>query len=85
MFRIRSLQQLFRDNLTLDSPVFRYSARVALAMLLGFIITQFLPYGHHSYWVLLTISVILKPAFSLTKQRNIERIGGTLIGGVIGV
>ena len=54
-------------------------------MLLGFIITKFLPYGHHSYWVLLTISVILKPAFSLTKQRNIERIGGTLTGGLIGV
>jgi len=27
----------------------------------------------------------LKPAFSLTKQRNVERIIGTLAGGVIGV
>lgn len=75
----------FRDNLAFDSSVFRHSIRVALAMLLGFILTKFLPYGHHSYWVLLTISVILKPAFSLTKQRNIERIGGTLAGGVLGV
>ena len=75
----------FRDNLTPDSSVFRHSVRVAVAMLLGFVITKFLPYGHHSYWVLLTISVILKPAFSLTKQRNGERIVGTLIGGIIGV
>ncbi|MBD2755324.1 FUSC family protein [Spirosoma validum] len=75
----------FRDNLTLDSSVFRHSVRVAIAMLLGFVITKLLPYGHHSYWVLLTISVILKPAFSLTKQRNIERIIGTLAGGIIGV
>ena len=75
----------FRGNLTFDSSAFRHSARVALAMLLGFVITKFLPYGHHSYWVLLTISVILKPAFSLTQQRNIERIGGTLVGGFIGV
>lgn len=75
----------FRDNLSPDSLVFRHSARVAIAMLLGFSVTKFLPYGHHSYWVLLTISVILKPAFSLTKQRNIERIAGTLIGGVVGV
>ncbi len=75
----------FRDNLTVDSSVFRHSGRVAVAMLLGFILTKFLPYGHHSYWVLLTISVILKPAFSLTKQRNIERIGGTLAGGILGV
>ena len=75
----------FRDNITVDSSVFRHSGRVAIAMLLGFILTKFLPYGHHSYWVLLTISVILKPAFSLTKQRNIERIGGTLAGGILGV
>jgi uncharacterized membrane protein YccC len=29
--------------------------------------------------------VILKPAFSLTKQRNFERIIGTIAGGIIGV
>lgn len=74
-----------RDSLTTDSLVFRHSVRVALAMLLGFVITKFLPYGHYSYWMLLTIAVILKPAFSLTKQRNGQRIIGTLVGGVIGV
>lgn len=77
--------QSFRNNLTLTSSVFRHSIRVALAMLVGFVLTKFLPYGHYSYWVLLTISVILKPAFSLTKQRNNERIIGTLVGGIIGV
>lgn len=73
------------DNLTLESSVFRHSARVALAMLLGYVLTKLLAYGHHSYWVLLTISVIMKPAFSLTKQRNSERISGTLAGGIVGV
>jgi uncharacterized membrane protein YccC len=33
----------------------------------------------------MTISFMLKPAFSLTKQRNYERIVGTVAGGVIGV
>jgi uncharacterized membrane protein YccC len=32
----------------------------------------------------MTIAFILKPAFSLTKQRNIERIIGTVIGGAVG-
>lgn len=77
--------QSFRDNLTLDSSGFRHSARVSIAMLLGYVLTSLLAYGHHSYWVLLTISVIMKPAFSLAKQRNIERISGTLAGGIIGV
>lgn len=75
----------FRDNLTLDSSVFRHSVRVAFAMLVGYVLTQVLSFGHYSYWVLLTISVILKPAFSLTKQRNTERILGTLAGGAIGL
>lgn len=77
--------QSFRDNLTLNSSAFRHSVRVALALLLGFVLTKFLPYAHYSYWVLLTILVILKPAFSLTKQRNQERIIGTLAGGIVGV
>lgn len=75
----------FRDNLTRQSSAFRHSVRVALSLLLGFVLTQFMPYGHHSYWVLLTILVILKPAFSLTQQRNRERITGTLAGAVLGV
>lgn len=75
----------FRENLALESSVFRHSVRVAVAMLVGFVLTQLLPYGQYSYWVLLTISVILKPAFSLTKQRNTERILGTLGGGLIGL
>ena len=33
----------------------------------------------------MTIAFILKPAFSLTKQRNVQRILGTFIGGAIGV
>ena len=77
--------QSFRDNLTFDSSAFRHAVRVASALTLGFILTKLLPYGHHSYWVLLTISVILKPAFSLTRQRNTERILGTLAGGILGV
>jgi uncharacterized membrane protein YccC len=35
--------------------------------------------------VLLTIIVILKPGFSLSKQRNYQRVFGTIIGGAIGV
>ena len=73
------------DNLSLKSSVFRHAVRVSLACLAGFVIAKLISYGHHSYWILLTISFILKPAFSLTKQRNIERMIGTLIGGGIGV
>ena len=51
--------------------------------MIGFIIAAFLPIGH-SYWILLTIIVILKPAYSLTRKRNYERLLGTIIGALIG-
>lgn len=34
----------------------------------------------HGYWVVLTILVIMKPGFALSKQRNLQRLAGTLIG-----
>ena len=42
-----------------------------------------LPYAAHSYWIVLTIVIILKPSFSMTKQRRSDRIVGTVIGCVI--
>jgi len=77
--------KIIEDNLSLQSSTFRHALRVCIACVAGFVVAKFIDYGHHSYWVLLTIAFILKPAFSLTKQRNIQRIIGTFIGGVVGV
>jgi len=77
--------KLFRENLSFHSTTFRYAVRMAIVCLLGFVVSHLFTLGHHSYWILLTIIVILKPSFSLTKQRNYERIIGTVIGGLIGV
>ncbi len=76
--------KVFRENLTLDSEICRHSLRVALVMLAGFLIAQSFAFLH-SNWILLTIMVIMKPAFSLTKERNYHRLIGTLIGAGIGL
>ncbi len=76
--------KILRENLTFNSSMFRHSVRVALMCLIGYLVSKLFPFGHHSYWILLTILVILKPAFSLTKQRNVQRLIGTLCGGVAG-
>ncbi len=76
---------VFFDNFSLNSAAFKHALRVSLACLAGFIAARTLSLGHHSYWVLLTIIVILKPGYSLSKQRNYQRLTGTLIGGIIGV
>jgi uncharacterized membrane protein (TIGR01666 family) len=76
---------LFRENISLSSNHFRHSVRMALICLLAFIFTKTVSEGQHSYWILLTIIVILKPGYSLTKQRNYERVIGTIAGGIIGL
>jgi uncharacterized membrane protein (TIGR01666 family) len=75
---------LLRDNLSFESNNFRHAIRISIATLLGFIVSLLLPVGH-SYWILLTIIVILKPAYSLTKKRNYQRLIGTVAGAAIGL
>ncbi|MES2882068.1 MAG: FUSC family membrane protein [Bacteroidota bacterium] len=75
---------VFWNNLGLKSSVFRHSLRVCIACVTGFIIARLLQYGDYSYWILLTIAFILKPSFSLTKERNRQRILGTIVGGITG-
>ena len=77
--------KLLLNNISLKSSVFKHAMRVAIASVAGYIIVKTLSYGNYSYWILMTVAFILKPAFSLTKQRNIERIIGTLAGGLAGV
>ncbi|GAB1578012.1 FUSC family protein [Bordetella petrii] len=86
--RFMSRQELrlgmLTSNLRLDSPYFRYAMRVALAAAIALGVTgQFMGAQFataHSYWVLLTIIIIMKPGFALTRQRNGWRLMGTLIG-----
>jgi uncharacterized membrane protein (TIGR01666 family) len=76
---------VFINNLTLKSSVFRHALRMMITCGAGYLIGRSLPYGHHSYWILMTIIIILKPGFSLTKKRNFDRFAGTLAGGLIGI
>jgi uncharacterized membrane protein (TIGR01666 family) len=77
--------RIILDNLTFQSGAFKHALRVSLVCLIGFVAARLLPLGHHSYWILLTIIVIMKPGFSLSKQRNYQRLLGTIGGGIIGI
>jgi len=76
---------IFFDNFSFSSTAFKHALRVSLVCLVGFITAKFISIGHHGYWVLLTIIVILKPGFSLSKQRNYQRLIGTISGGIVGI
>ncbi|MGF6512381.1 FUSC family protein [Paraburkholderia sp. 32] len=67
------------SNLTMASPSFRHALRVTIAVAVGFWLGRLLPLTN-AYWIVMTTVIILKPGYSLTKQRNGQRIIGTLIG-----
>ena len=73
-----------KANFSFKSPIFRHSLRLTLTMLIGFIIGNVIEM-QQSYWILLTIVVIMRPGYGLTKERTKNRVVGTLIGAVIGV
>ncbi|PWT99370.1 MAG: FUSC family protein [Bacteroidetes bacterium] len=80
--RSRFDPKLLLENFTLKSNSFRHALRVSISVLVGYLVSQLLAFGH-SYWILLTIITILKPAYSISKRRNAERLAGTVIGAFL--
>ena len=66
-----------------DSPVMRIRVRLALAMMAGALVAQSLGDKRHGNWVVLTIAVVMRAGYGLTRQRRDDRIIGTLIGCVL--
>jgi uncharacterized membrane protein YccC len=71
------------QHLSPDSPVLRFAARLALAMMAGALVAQSLGDDRHGNWVLLTIAVVMRAGYGLTRQRRDDRVIGTLIGCVL--
>ncbi len=74
-----SPKQLIR-HLTLSSPVARHAVRLSAAMGAGYLVISFVPGLGHGNWILLTIAVILRAQYSVTRQRRNDRLIGNLIG-----
>jgi uncharacterized membrane protein YccC len=72
------------QNFSLSSTMFRHSLRLAIALVSAYLIGNFF-HIQNTYWILLTIVVIMRPSYGLTKERSKDRIIGTLIGAAIAV
>ncbi|SDF08390.1 FUSC family protein [Ulvibacter litoralis] len=72
------------QNFSLNSTLFRHALRFTVAILFAHILGTLLGI-HNTYWILLTIVVIMRPNYGLTKERSKNRIIGTLIGAVIAI
>jgi uncharacterized membrane protein YccC len=66
-----------------ESAVLRFAARLTLAMMAGALVAQSLGDNRHGNWVLLTIAVVMRAGYGLTRQRRDDRVIGTLVGCVL--
>ncbi|MGF7232341.1 FUSC family membrane protein [Arachidicoccus sp.] len=73
---------LFWSHLSLKSGMFRHAIRVAVAIMIGAIIGHSFGVGH-AYWIMMTTVIVLKPAYSLARKKNFDRISGTIVGAII--
>jgi uncharacterized membrane protein YccC len=68
-----------RANLSLESSACRHAIRLALMVAIGEALGRGY-YWRRSYWLPMTIVLVLKPEFTTTFSRGLLRIGGTIAG-----
>ncbi|MES1978888.1 MAG: FUSC family membrane protein [Pseudomonadota bacterium] len=70
-------------QLTWRAPTLRYALRATLAVTVGYIVSLHLPWVAHGYWILLTITAVMRGNLAQTVERRNSRIVGTLMGCVV--
>ena len=66
----------------------RKSASLRHALRVSFVVTSALAgtlvyHGLYTHWLTITLVLVMQPFFATTWQRTLERVGGTLLGGVV--
>lgn len=72
-----------RANLTWQSAILRHAVRTTVVFLPALLVTLTRG-GGYTHWLLITLALTMQPYFAETWQRALERIAGTVVGGIIG-
>lgn len=70
-------------HFNLQSPLMRHAIRLPLALIAGYVLMRTTA-DSYGFWILLTIVFVCQPQYGSTLMRLVERIGGTLLGLLIG-
>lgn len=73
--------QVLRANLRVSSPAFRHALRCGACVLVALVLSHRLPLSR-SYWMPMTVAIVLKPDFGATWRYGLLRVAGTL-GGLL--
>ena len=77
--RFTGTRARLRANLTLQSAAFRHAIRLCTCVALGEAVAHAVDW-QRSYWIPMTISIVLRPDFTGTFSRGVLRLVGTLFG-----
>jgi len=77
--RFSSAIATLHANLNFGSAVFRHALRLSFAMAVGDAIGREFDW-RRSYWIPMTIVLVLKPEFAVTFTRGVLRVTGTILG-----
>jgi len=77
--RFTGTASLLAANLRLQSSTFRHAVRLAACVAGGEFVARHL-HLQRPYWVPMTIALVLKPDFTTTLSRGLQRLAGTLAG-----
>jgi uncharacterized membrane protein YccC len=80
----RDVTLTLRASLGTSSEAGRHAFRLAAASALAEIIVRVSGIGH-GYWAVLTVVLVLRPDYSSTVYRGVQRAAGTLLGAGLGV
>lgn len=72
-----------RAQLNLGSALMRHALRLSVALALGYGVMR-ASGDSHGFWILLTIVFVCQPQYGATLTRLGQRIGGTVLGLVVG-
>ncbi len=70
------------ENFSLKSPVFRHALRITTSILCAYVLGTLIGIKN-PYWIVLTLIVIMRPNYGLTKERTFNRVIGTVVGAII--
>ena len=72
-----------RANLTWSSAILRHAVRAVVLTVVAIAISL-LWWSVYAHWLTITVALTMQPYFAATWQRALERIGGTMLGALLG-
>ncbi|MGH2623549.1 MAG: FUSC family membrane protein, partial [Sphingobacterium sp.] len=71
------------SNLNFNSAIFAFSIRISILLMVAGSFSYLFPEFRYASWMILTIILVARPSYNVTKKRNHQRLVGSIVGIII--